>query len=42
MIYVYLIDGVAVPARIWNRRQIFGEHGAAVFTVASYRMQERL
>ena len=35
--YLYLIDGVAVPKHIYERRQIFGEHKAAIFRVVEVR-----
>jgi hypothetical protein len=35
--YVYLIDGVAQPQRIWQRRQVWGEHPQAQFTVVEVK-----
>ena len=35
--YLYLIDGVAVPKRVFERRQIFGEYAGASFRVVEAR-----
>jgi hypothetical protein len=35
---VYLIDGIAVPHRIWKRRQRFGEYAGARFDVEEIRI----
>jgi hypothetical protein len=35
---VYLIDGIAVPRRIWVRRQRFGKHAATRFDVEEIRV----
>jgi hypothetical protein len=29
--FLYMIDGVAVPRKIWERRQIWGEYAGASF-----------
>lgn len=31
MYTIYLIDGVRAPKKVWERRQLFGEHSGAKF-----------
>jgi len=37
----YSIDGVGVPRKIWERRQVFGEYSGARFEVTEKREPEK-
>lgn len=37
---VYLIDGVAVPKRTWERRKLWGEHPGARFELIEQPQQK--
>ena len=37
---LYLIDGVAVPRKVYYRRMVWGEHAQACFTTVVYKQQE--
>jgi len=36
---LYLIDGVAVPQKIYERRQLFGEHAGAQFSIVDIKVK---
>lgn len=39
--YLYLIDGVSVPKRTYERRKLWGEHPGAKFTMVEIQPKQQ-